>query len=257
MSENTPSNPQFVGQGDASKQTREALPKDEMMLNPEQKQVVEVMQRAGKEFEKDQLDAREMAATQLKALHGKELVDAGLNQMKIGVWETVKSQLKWTVGGGLVGAIVGGIGGSLFGPSIIQSDFGRSRLQGIIDSDDASRFKEMGFEFDPRQLSSMGPVIGSTGGAVVGAKIGETIGFETAGLVHNKKIATKNNLPPVKWYDWVISNVGLSGMNMLLDGRNIGLRGFVGRIILNEVFNPLSVAGMRAVGKGLWEMRKG
>ncbi|MBI5620546.1 hypothetical protein HY949_02090 [Candidatus Gottesmanbacteria bacterium] len=70
MSETAASNPQFVGQADGTKPPSEALPKNEIELNAEQKQVVEVMKEEGQKLETAVLDAREKAAGQLKQLHG-------------------------------------------------------------------------------------------------------------------------------------------------------------------------------------------
>lgn len=251
MSENRPSNPQFVGQGDASKQSREALPKDEFVLNAEQKQVVDVMQTAGKELESAELGARETAAGKLKELHGKELVDAGVNMMRRGVWEGVKSRLLWGIGGSLIGAVAGGLYGSVVGKS---EEYRQANLEEV-----QSGFDGLNMPIDEPVkdfLSTRAGVIASKmiEGAGVGTAAGGIIGFETSGLHYNKNIAAKNNLPPVKWYDWVISN-GVFGLtSFALYKNNLTARN-AGAGIAQLAFNPVTVAGMRAVGKGLWEMR--
>ncbi len=252
MSETTPSNPQFVGQADA----REFLPKDEVVLTAEQKQVVEAMESAGKKLEGAELDAREKAAGQLKKLQGKELVDAGLKQMGHGVWETVKSQIKWAIGGGLVGATGGGIAGVIAGRSINQEVDSSAMFRNMFNDDTLSALGMSGRS--GRGMESAGITAAAiAGGGTFGGVVGEAIGFETAGLGYNKKIATKNNLPPTKWYDWVVSNAGLIGLRSLLQGRNTGSVGSVGMLIVNEVFNPITVGGMRNVVTGLWQMKKG
>lgn len=251
MSETTPSNPQFVGQADA----RESLPKDEVVLTAEQKQVVEAMQSAGKTLETAELDAREKTAGQLKKLQGKALVDAGLKQMGHGVWETVKSQVKWAIGGGLVGAVGGGLVGALSGRSLTQNADSRSALSNMLGNDNMSA---LGMSSGSgMESSALFATAGIAGGGALGGGVGEAIGFETAGLGYNKKIATKNNLPPTKWYDWVVSNAGLIGLRSLLRGRDTGRTGGVGMLILNEVLNPITVGGMRNVATGLWQMKKG
>lgn len=254
MNEISTNDIQLIGTSDATKNASEALPKVEVVLNAEQKQVVDVMQIAGKKLENAELGAREAAAGQLKQLHGKELVDAGLKQMGHGVWETVKSQAKWAIGGGLVGAL--GLS-FITGPASLlakQDDVFRDLFIGRLDDEQLS-----GIGMSRSGSGSLGKVLKSSmiTGADLGGTLGEFIGFETAGLEYNKKVAAKNNLPPVKWFDWVISNVGLTTLDLAIGARNIGWVGRAGRYILNEAFNPVTVAGARAVGKGLWEMRKG
>ncbi|MBI5620547.1 hypothetical protein HY949_02095 [Candidatus Gottesmanbacteria bacterium] len=169
-----------------------------------------------------------------------------------GVWETVKSQVKWAIGGGLVGAIGGGLVGALTGRTLTQNKTGRSALEELLNKDEVS---ELGIPWKPLESGAAIPALGAGAGALIGAGIGETIGFETAGRGYNKKIVTKNNLPPTRWYDWVVSNVGLTGLKLVVPWRNYRRAGPIGMLIANEVFNPITVAGMRAVGKGLWEMR--
>ena len=93
-------------------------------------------------------------------------------------------------------------------------------------------------------------------GAILGAQVGEAIGFQTAGLEYNKNVATKNNLPLAKWYDWVASNIGLTGLKMLVDRRGLGSTGEIGKYVLSDMFNPIAVGGMRNVVTGIWQMRK-
>lgn len=254
MSETTPSNPQFVGQADA----RESLSKDEVVLTAEQKQVVEAMEQEGKKLEGGVLDAREKAAGELKKLQGKELIDAGLKQMGHGVWETVKSQVKWAIGGGLVGAVGGGLVGALSGRSLTQNADSRSALSNIRNILGDDNMSALGMSpGSGRESSALFAAAGISGGGAFGGAVGEAIGFESAGLGYNKRIATKNNLPPTKWYDWVVSNAGLIGLRSLLRGRDTGRTGGVGMLILNEVLNPITVGGMRNVATGLWQMKKG
>lgn len=254
MSEIPTGDLQLVGQADASKQTSEALPKDEIELNAEQKQVVDVMQREGQNLETAVLDARENAAGKLKQLYGKELVDAGLRQMGHGVWETVKSQMKWGVGGGLVGMLAGGLSGAFTGRPKIN-DLGIFYSKDILDEFQKSIDKKLNTSgIDAVAKNS---IEGAGVGSVFGGEVGNLIGFEAAGLGYNRHIATKNNLPPTKWYDWVIGNAGLMGLRLLTRGRDIGTAGQYGLFVVREVFSPIAVAGMRNVATGLWQMKKG
>lgn len=231
MSETNPSNPQFIGQADARvKNAGEGLPKDEVVLTAEQKQVVEVMESAGKKLEGAELDARENAAGQLKKLQGKELVDAGLKQMGHGVWETVKSEAKGLIGGGVLGGITGGV--SL------------AALGGIAD----------------RTVESvaLGAASGVVAGSALGAIAGGALGYETAGIAYNRNIVRRENLPPARWYDWVISH-GSGALINLLVGRVARNPVTAARasFVLGQLINPISAGGMRNVATGLWQMKKG
>lgn len=228
MSENAPSNPQFVGQADATR-SREALPKDEFVLNAEQKQVVEVMQSAGKELETAELDAREKAAGELKQLHGKELVDAGLKQMGHGVWETVKGEIKGIIGGGLRGGIGGAIGFGIIG---MTTGSGENAVA----------------------LAGQGAGVGS----LIGATVGGVLGYETAGIKYNRTTAIAEKLPLVRWYDWISSHGSGFLLNLLI-GRvaKNPITAARASFAVSQVINPISVGGIRNVVKGLWEMRKG
>lgn len=253
MSENAPSNPQFVGQADGRK--AEAPVMDEFTLSPEQQHVVDVMQSAGKKLEGAELDAREKAADGLKQLQGKELVDAGFKQMGHGVWETVKSQVKWAAGGGLItGVGLGFIGGSTWILMNQSEESRRSEFASLSDDDLSSL---LGLSRD--RSGSLGKAVKVSGytGVIAGAQVGEAIGFQAAGLEYNKNVATKNNVPPARWYDWVASNVGLTGLKMLIDGRGLGTAGEIGKYVLSDIFNPITVGGMRNVATGLWQMKKG
>lgn len=224
-----PKGSQLVGSADArTMKTSEAPKKTEVTPTPEQQQVVDTMKNSGEVLENNVLDAREKAAGQLKQLHGKELVDAGLKQMGHGVWETFKSELKWGISGAIVGSVAGAAGGYAIGRREEDGDVG------II-------------------LGMMG---GSLGGNY-GRKAGQMVGFETAGLHYNKKIATKQNLPTTKWYDWVVSNAGVIGTWRILKGKHIGAKGRAAESAFDMVFNPITVGGLRNVATGLWQMKKG
>lgn len=170
-----------------------------------------------------------------------------------GVWETVKKQAIWAAGGGLAGAIIGGIAGYQFDDFLVNN---YKDWQGykMAAGEQAKTSGQLDRVSSPKTIPA---VTGVTLGMMKGAEIGEAVGFETAVLGYNKKIVAKEKLPPVKFYDWVVSNAGLQTLKYLVGGRNLGRVGTWGMLIANEVFNPISVAGMRAVGTGLWEMRKG
>lgn len=253
MSERNDRSPQFVGSADA---TREAPRSAEFTLTPEQKQVVEVMQQGGEKLENTILDAREAAGKKLQGLHGKELVDAGLKQMGHGAWETFKSQLKWGIGGGIAGAVGGAMAGRFTGGRFQEMAQKSSVTGPILDAADYDGlFKaDLGAEDDMASFFTWG---GAAVGGGLGVPLGVVVGWETAGLKYNKKVAPKKDLPPAKWYDWVISNAGIYGANQVLRGRNLGNVGGMMWNAFVELFNPISVGGIRNVAKGLWEMRKG
>ncbi len=246
---------QLIGTSDATKPMSEALPKDELVLNPEQKAVVEVMQGAGKNLEAAELGAREKAAGGLKELHGKELVDAGVNMMGRGVWETVKSQAKWAIGGGLVGAIVGGIGGGVAGPSVMKNEEIKDFVTFVLDKKGIPFVPDIN-KRDFKDRKYMGKA-----GAAIGAYLGGTSGLRSgtsfATLEYNWEIADKNNLPKTGWIDFVISQAGLGGVVLLGKNRKLGNLGSVGFFVMTELLNPITVGGMRNVATGLWQMRKG
>lgn len=235
MSEIPKGNPQFVGQADASKLHQEAPVKGEFTISPEQQKVADVMKESGQVLEEKIVDASAKAGERLKKLQGKELVDAGLKQMGHGVWETVKRQVVWGLGAGILGGVVGEAAG----------ERGRSVNNRILDMI-ASGTSDRAFETSNAAV-----------GSAVGIMMGNIIGTETAGLAYNKKVAPKKNLPPTKWYDWAISNVGMLGTILLTRGREMSRVGAVAQGIFLEVFNPITVGGMRNVATGLWEMRKG
>lgn len=228
MSENRPSNPQFIGRADATR-LHEALPKDEVVLSAEQKQVVDVMQSAGKKLEDVELGAREKAAGGLKVLHGKELVDAGLKQMGHGVWETVKSEVKGVIGGGILGGIAGGVSLAALG------GFADRSVEGV----------------------ASGAAVGALGGSALGALTGYGVGYEVAGIGYNRGVVRKQNLPPVRWYDWVISHGSLALVNVLVGrvARN-PVTAARASFVLSQLINPISAGGMRNVATGLWQMKK-
>lgn len=254
MSENRPSDPQFVGQADGTR-SREASSNEEIVMNAEQQQVVDVMQRAGKKLEDAELGAQETAAGKLKELHGKELVDAGVNMMGRGVWETVKSQLKWTVGGGLVGALVGGIGGGIAGPSVMKNEEIKDFVTFVLDK------KGIPFVPDIKNRDFKDRKYLSKAGAAIGAYLGGTSGLRSgtsfATLEYNWEIADKNNLPKTQWVDYLIGQAGLGGLALLLNKRKAGNFGRAGLFVMSELFNPITLGGMRNVATGLWQMRKG
>ncbi len=250
MSENAPSNPQFVGQADARKS--EVPVTDEFTLFPEQQQVVDVMEKAGAKLETLELDGREKAAGELKKLQGKELVDAGLKQMGHGVWQSVKSRFFWGVGGALVGAVSGGVYGSIVGQSDTDRDASLNRrvkeyadMKTVMTDEVRELYRRQGVTID-RIFKGMD----------LGAVAGSYVGFETSGVHYNKKIAVKNNLPPAKWYDWIIGN-GVFGLTEIASNKSNGIASSVGLVLLQYVFNPITVGGMRNVATGLWQMKKG
>lgn len=251
MSEIPKGNPQFVGQADARNlRAAEAAKPVDVKLSPEQQQLADVMKQSGETLETKVVDARDKAAIQLKELHGKELVDAGLKQMGKGVWETFKSQLKWAVPSAILGSMIGGA----------AAELGTRKLNSLSGREDVvSRLSMVFDEYIPPMSASDGQEVrafvtglGFTGGAYLGGKAGAFVGYETAGLKYNKKIASKENLPPTMWYDWVAGNVGSIGLRRLLRGK-VGL---VGTLVIDEVINPITVGGLRNVAKGMWEMRQ-
>lgn len=250
-----PKDPQFVGSSEAPK-------KEAFVLTAEQQQVTDTMKKSGEVLEHTMLDARERAAGQLKQLHGKELVDAGLKQMSHGVWETVKSQLKWGIGGGLIGAVAGGAFGYASNKIFEKTPEATAELLNKVGDgfDELRRIGVDGELLDRTQSGDFGPMLtvgGSVLGGFGGGSFGGGIGWETAGLKYNKKIAPKANLPSTKWYDWAISNAGVFGVNRLLRGKDIGRAGGIAKLVFHEVFNPITVGGLRNVATGLWQMGKG
>ncbi len=109
MAENI-SHPQYVGKAEAPKPA-------EFVLNPEQQQVVDVMNESGKKLQEQVAGARESA--------GKKLVAAGIKQYKVGLEETVKNE----VGVGIQGALIGGaIGAITHGNENIFTSAGKGAL---------------------------------------------------------------------------------------------------------------------------------
>lgn len=207
----------------------ELVLKDEVKLTPEQQRAVDAMGKEGADLERAELDARGKAAGQLKQLHGKELVDAGLKQMGHGVWETVKGEVKGIV----VGGALGGVGGAV----------SLGALGGIADR--------------TAESVAIGAASGAFAGTAFGALAGGALGYETAGIGYNRKVTSKENLPPVHWYDWLISHGSGAVLNL-----------FIGRVarspktaaqasfVLGQLINPISAGGIRNVVTGLWQMRK-
>lgn len=227
MSE-VPTSPQFIGKADA---TREVGKPTEFTLSSEQQKIADTMKQNGETLEKSVIDARQKAGDQLKQLHGKELVRAGLRQMGHGVWETVKAKIKWGLGLGIAGGVVGNFGGD------------RSR----------AAIRSMLYTFFP----DYGSASEASEGAVLGILTGGVVGLETAGITYNRKIAAKKNLPTTKWYDWAISNTGLLSLEMLTRGKEIGMVADISRVMFNTFFNPISVGGLRTALYGLWKTGKG
>lgn len=188
------------------------------------------MQKEGQKLEMAELDAREKAAGELKTLHGKELVDAGLKQMGHGVLETVKGQVKGTLTGVGLGAMTGAL--SL------------GTISGIMDRN--------------IQSAAVGAATGAVAGAAVGGLGGYAIGYEAAGIGYNRNVAQRKNLPPARWFDWVLSHGSGFLLNVLLTRvvRDPQKTAWAS-LVLGEVINPISVGGLRNVATGLWQMRKG
>lgn len=207
---------------------REAEASGELAFNAEQKQVVDVMEQEGKKLEGAVLDAREQAAGRLKQLHGRELVDAGLKQMGHGVWETVKGEVKGAIGGGILGGITGGVS-----------------------------LGALGYVADrTAESAAIGAASGAFAGSTLGALAGGALGYETAGIGYNRKVARRENLPPARWYDWLISH-GSGALLNLLVGRVARSPVTAARVsfVLGQLINPISAGGMRNVATGLWQMR--
>lgn len=217
-----PKGTQFVGQADArAAASRESVKKADINISQEQQCVVDTMAEGEKVVAEKVLSASEEAGQKLQKLQGKELVNAGLRQMGHGAWETFKSELKW------------GIGGALAGGGILAA-VGMAR----------------GVDFETALL----PV---SMGAGIGGSVGGLIGYETAGLKYNKKVAPKNDLPKTEWYDWVTGNASYLGLNALARGRVSTLPGAAALVVTSFFTNPISMGGLRNVATGLWQMRKG
>ncbi len=224
MSETSSGNPQAINR------PLEAMTNKEAALSPEQQQAVDAMAREGQKIESAVLDAREKADGKLKHLQAKELVDAGLKQMGHGVWETVKAELK----GGVIGGVAGGIGGG----AVLGT------LGGIADR--------------TAESALIGATSGAAAGGVFGSLIGLTLGYETAGIGYNRTVAREKQLPPARWYDWLISH-GSGAVLNLLTARVIRSprAGAWTSLIIGQVVNPITAGGLRNVVNGLWHMRKG
>lgn len=246
-----PKGTQFVGQADASKLKQEAPVKGEFTISPEQQKVADVMKESGDKLADSVIEARARAAGKLQSLRGKELVDAGLKQMGRGAWETFKSELKW----GIPMYILGAAGGAVTGYASTRefgTEQGRQavadRLSSISDRPVNPPTAEQG-----RSVQQFTTGLGATIGADIGKDVGVFLGYETAGLKYNKKIAVKENMPSTKFVDWVVGNAANVGIRTLLKGRF----GFVGQLVVNEVTNPITIGGLRNVATGMWQMRKG
>lgn len=221
MSEIPKGNPQFVGQADARNLRAAEIAKPvDVTLSPEQQQVADVMKQSGQVLEKNILDASEKAGEQLQKLQGRALVNAGLKQMGYGAWESIKSEFKWGIGG----ALIGGVAGAAKASATLGSDF-----------------------------ISIGAIMGASQGGGLGA----LVGYETAGLRYNKKVAPDRNLPKTEWYDWVAGNLSMVGLSALARGKVRGTAGSVMATAASLFTNPISIGGLRNVATGLWQMRKG
>lgn len=247
-----PKGTQFVGQADArNPRVVEATKPVDVKLSPEQTAVADVMKQSGEVLENNVLDARDKAATQLKELHGKELRDAGLKQMGRGVWETFKSELKWGIPMYVLGAVGGAVGGYARTRDL-STEAGREAYTTRLSQFTGKPVTPMSAR-DAREMQQFTTGLLSGFGRDLGRHAGVFIGYETAGMKYNKKIAVKENLPSTKFVDWVVGNAANVGIQTLLKGRI----GFVGQLVVNEVTNPITIGGLRNVATGLWQMRKG
>lgn len=246
-----PKGTQFVGQADASKLHQEAPVKSEFTISPEQQQVADALKEGGNKLADSVIEARARAAGKLQSLRGKELVDAGLRQMGRGAWETFRSELKW----GIPMYILGTVGGAAAGYASVHGLSTESGRQDIADrlSEFADQPVNPPSAESARATQQFVTGLGATIGAGAGRDVGVFLGYETAGIKYNKKIAVKENLPSTKFVDWVVGNAANVGLQTLLKGRF----GFVGQLVVNEVTNPITVGGLRNVATGLWQMRKG
>ncbi len=251
MSEIPKGNPQFVGQADASKLQAEAPIKAEFTISPEQQKVADVMKESGDKLADSVIEARARAAGKLQSLRGKELVDAGLKQMGRGAWETFKSELKWGIPMYILGT-VGGATAGYAGVRGLRTEEGRQSLANSLSSLSDEPVPLMSAE-EARSAQQFATGLGATIGGTIGKDVGVLLGYETAGLKYNKKIAVKENLPSTKFVDWVVGNAANVGIRTLLKGRF----GFVGQLVVNEVTNPITIGGLRNVATGMWQMRKG
>lgn len=218
--------PQFFGSSEAPK------PK-EFVLSPEQQQVADTMKQSGEKLEKTVVDARERAGEKLQELRGKELVDAGMRQMGHGVLETIKSQL---IGMPFFG-LLGGVAGGFFGSELSSA---ASNIDSILGGDVMP-------SYSTEKGSTVLNIAGAIAGGYAGVGTGAIMGFEMAAIDYNKKVAPKENLPKVKFIEWIASNVGVIAIRSVI-------RNNTTRFILSEAFNPISVSGLFNTATGLLQM---
>jgi len=221
-----PKSTQFVGSADArGALAREAAPKDEFKLNPEQQKVADVMKESGEKLVDGVVDAKEAAGQKLQGLHGKELVDIGKKQITRGMIDSVRAQVAWGLSGGLIGALVGrnipthGDGGIVNGN--MSGDLARS------------------FGFGAASLRN-----------------------EFQPLIYNKKMKKTGELPTVRWSDWFWSEGIRSAiqfpLTLLALGGNISYGvNYAVQTLNNVILNPTVVGGLRRFKTGMQEMKKG
>ncbi len=217
-----PKGTQFVGQADARNlRMAEVITPVDVKLSPEQQQVADVMKVSGEILEKKIIDARENAGQKLQGLHGQELVDAGKKQMVRGVIETLKSEAKGLLAGGVLGGLI------------------RGAHWGLADRSVDSAY------------------VGGIMGGVQGAGVGAIIGYEAAGLTYNRRLVKTKEMPPTRWQDWVLSHAANYGITFLIPKIPNLQVAFASAIIIPQVVNPITVGGLRNVMTGIWQMRKG
>lgn len=218
-----PKGTQFIGQADARKLHTERVKPAETKLSPEQQKVAEVMKESGEVLEKKVVDAREEAGKKLQGLHGKELVDAGKKQMVRGLLDTVKAQVKWAIGGGIIGATLGAAG---------------SRVSGG----------------DMHDAAGLLGATWASGSAAIGGEV-------SAPLAYNKKVAGSQELTKVGWSDWLISvgaRFAIGTPITLLTMRYLPLAAVqLESHVFQAILNPITVRGLRNVMTGLRELKKG
>lgn len=240
MPERSDYSPQFVGQADA---TREAGKPAEFALTPEQRQVVDVMQQSGEKFTKKMLRESEKARQKLQRLRGKELVEAGMKKVGLGLgigWAT-ETAGKFTANRlpQKAGTWLGKQGDKLMNWLGSRPDEGSGAVNPTLELSRSIQngLLALGYE----DFTRAGPDFWKSD---IGPNIGNVAGVELSGPVY-RLLTGKANLPKLRWYEWVVGQAGA----FLPSKTTMHIK----RFELNFV-NPVTVSGLFNVAQGLYDM---